>query len=339
MRTALILIISISTLICAQEILEDTVTSNVPAETIPVDTTTNLDAEDSTATDTPTNLGAEDSITADAPIDLATEDSVATDSTTNLITEDTFVVDSLETDTAAVITATDSLPGEFVEELTDSTITKIVQTDSISQPTAEQEAAAVELLEAPIAPLPMEMSYGYKGYRWGSPIGSVPQFAYAESIISQDSVKVILAARLGPDPVQITYHFADSGFWKVEIDFELVQTDIDDQIDQFLRIEKSMSEIYGYPSSTNQIYQGPSPSYNDILDVNFSRAFYRSGWQPLPVRIELLLSAVVQQSGSVLPIFEGEFSVLKLVYYNPDYMHFRPISERAEKIPSIFEIY
>ena len=311
MRTILILTIFISTLLYAQEVTGDPVTSDIPAEAMAVDTTTNLVAEDS----------------------------IAVDTTTNLVIEDTIVVDSLALDTAAIIMATDTLPSEIAGEPADTTIAELVPMDTVSQPVAVPELIVEELLEAPVAPLPMELSYGYKGYRWGSPIGSVPQFAYAESIISQDSLQVVLAARLGPDPVQITYHFADSGFWKVEIDFELVQTDIDDQINQFLRIEKSMSEIYGYPSSTNQIYQGPSPSYDDVLDVNFSRAFYRSGWQPLPTRIELLLSAIVQHSGSVLPIFEGDFSLLKLVYYNPDYMYFRPMSERAEKIPSIFEIY
>ena len=277
---------------------------------------------------------AADTTISEIAVDSLVSDTVSTDISTTAVLNDT-----ISADTSDAIVAGDTISDSVVTEIPDTAGIEIVEVDTTSIPDSIPEVIVEEQPTAPIGPLPMELSYGYKGFRWGSPIGSVPRFAYADSIISQDSLKVIIAAKLGPDVVRITYHFADSGFWKVDIDFSLVQDDIDAQIEQFLRIEKSMSEIYGYPTSTNQLYNGPTPSYNDILDVNFSRAFYRSGWLPIPVRIELLLSGIVQHTGSVLPVFEGDFSLLKLVYYNPDYMYFRPISERAEKIPSIFDIY
>ena len=261
-------------------------------------------------------------------------DSVSVDSISSVITEDLSTDTTTISDLTSDATPTADLPGSLAISEPDSAIVSDESADLV-----EPQPDRLILPAGPIGPLPMELSYGYKGFRWGSPAGIVPRLAYADSIISSDSTSITLKATLGLDVVLMTYHFADSGFWKVDIEFDLQQNDIDTQIKQFLRIEKSMTEIYGPPVSTNQIFSGPSPSYNDILDVNFSRAFYRSGWAPIPVRIELLLSGIVQQSGSVLPVFRDNTSVLRMVYYNPDYMHFTPLSDRAEKIPSIFELY
>ncbi len=266
--------------------------------------------------------------------EAVSSDSITVDSISTVLTEDlstdTTTISDLTSDAAPTADLTDSLAISEPDPA-------IVSDDS--EDLVEPQPDRLILPAGPIGPLPMELSYGYKGFRWGSPVGIVPHLEYADSIISSDSTSITLKATLGPDVVLMTYHFADSGFWKVDIEFDLLQNDIDTQIKHFLRIEKSMAEIYGPPASTNQIFSGPSPSYNDILDVNFSRAFYRSGWSPIPVRIELLLSGIVQHSGSVLPVFRDNISVLRMVYYNPGYMHFTPLSDRAEKIPSIFELY
>ncbi|MFH1851490.1 MAG: hypothetical protein ABIA75_04030 [Candidatus Neomarinimicrobiota bacterium] len=289
---------------------------------------------------------------------ISADDSLLTDPVSEMLTAgsealdpDTVAIDSLaefaEADTLPEVPA-DTLVMETV--VSDTAVDEIAVATLVSETTVEEIPVAVptpepdlsadlNFIRQDIGPLPMELSYGYKSFRWGSPKGTLPRLAYAKSIIARDSLVIRLAVRLGPDNVEMSYHFADSGFWKVELDFMIDQNDIDKQIELFSRIEKNISEIYGFPVNTNQLFTGPSPSYNDQLDVNFTRAFYRSSWAPIPVRIELLLSSLVQYSGFNLPIFEGNHSMLKLVYYNPDYLYYQPLSERADKLPSIFDIY
>ncbi len=287
---------------------------------------------------------------ADPDTNLIDIDFTATDSTVvDSVVVEPVVSDPVVSEEDSVAVAVEPIPAdstlaeaeeEIIDDLPEAAEPLSAEADAdytgevMDQPDTTAEAGLEK-----IGPLPMELSYGYKGFRWGSPKGSIPRLKYADSIIYEDSMMVRLSGQLGTDQVTLSYHFADSGFWKVEIDFEVDQDDIDAQLDQFLRIEKGMSEIYGPPQSTNQIYSGPSPSYNGAQDVNFSRAFYRSGWSPLPVRIELLLNGAAQHSGSLLPVFSNNFSILKMVYYNPDYMHYLPASERTAKLPSIFEIY
>ena len=55
--------------------------------------------------------------------------------------------------------------------------------------------------------------------------------------------------------------------------------------------------------------------------------------------IELLLNASILKPESDLSIFSGNFSLLKLVYYNPDYMHSSKTEPEPEVLPSIFDIY
>ena len=136
-----------------------------------------------------------------------------------------------------------------------------------------------------------------------------------------------------------TYFFADSGFWKVEIDIVIPLNNIDGQISDFRRLEKNISEVYGPPKSMNQKESGPSGSYSNLLNQKFSRAFYRSTWSVTPAVIELFLSTSVLLPASDLAIFSGNLSILKLVYYNPDFMHSSQPVPEAKEIPSIFEIY
>ena len=89
----------------------------------------------------------------------------------------------------------------------------------------------------------------------------------------------------------------------------------------------------------NQQESGPSGSYNNLLEQKYARAFYRSSWLVTPVVIELFLNSSVLVPVTDLPIFSGNFVSLKLVYYNPDYMHSSQPLPEPEAIPSIFDIY
>ncbi len=261
-------------------------------------------------------------------------DSLAVTDTLAVLTEDSVGTDS------SVVQAT--LIAE--ETTTEPAGDTVVIADSAPEETLIPPAEVVpdnvpELASKPFESLPMGLSYGYKGFQWGSLPGVIPRLSAEDSIIYYDASVVKLKAKLGLDDVIMAYHFADSGFWKIEIDFDLIDPDIDHHVDLFLRVEKGMTEIYGPPVKTNQIFSGPSPSYYSSLDVNFSRAFYRSSWTTIPVRIELLLNTAVQQSGYALPIFSGSTGAMKLVYYNPDFMFFTPLSDRLEPVPSIFDLY
>ena len=188
--------------------------------------------------------------------------------------------------------------------------------------------------------LDLGLDFGYKGYKWGSSISTLPgldNFTDAQTSADQKSAKLFGA--LGLDTVVVNYVYSDSGFWKVEIDYELNNNDIDDQIDKFIRLEKNISEVYGNPFSTEQTVNGPSSSYSNILHIKYSRSFYRSSWNISPARILLILNGIIQQPQTENSILEGELSILKLVYYNPDYMQSARDQVENQVLPSIYDIY
>lgn len=252
-------------------------------------------------------------------------------------------------DTNVVVQMDSAAVGDSLAVQSDSDTTAILTEAGETDTVVAGEAALVPeimlhdsilaIIKSPGGNIPPELSYGYKGYQWGSTIDQIPRLEFADSVLHYDSTLLSISATLGPDKVQMTYFYADSGFWKIEIVYRNLGSDVDSQIDQFLRIEKSISEIYGVPANTNQIFSGPSPSYNDPLDVNFARVFYRSSWAPIPARIELLLTSNLEQTAMALPVFSGDFSTLRLVYYNPDYLYHDPDYRQAREVPSIFEIY
>ena len=188
--------------------------------------------------------------------------------------------------------------------------------------------------------LSLGLASGYKGFAWGSPSNS-PINTVFNLLPNDDSTNVnqSFSGMLGLDSVIVTYAFADSGFWKAEIDFVLNENNVENLIGQFRRLEKNISEVYGPPQSTKQKESGPPASYAIILDQKFSTAFYRSKWSATPVFIELLLNASILKPESDLAIFSGNYSLLKLVYYNPDYMHSSKSEPDPEVLPSIFDIY
>jgi len=188
--------------------------------------------------------------------------------------------------------------------------------------------------------LDLGLDFGYKGYKWGSSISTLPgldNFTDAQTSADQKSVKLV--GVLGLDSVVVNYVYSDSGFWKVEIDYELNNNDIDEQIDKFIRLEKNISEVYGNPFSTEQTVNGPSSSYSNILHIKYSRSFYRSSWNVTPVRILLIMNGIIQQPQTENSILEDELSILKLVYYNPDYMQSAEDQVENQKLPSIYDIY
>lgn len=188
--------------------------------------------------------------------------------------------------------------------------------------------------------IPSGLDTGYKGFVWGSPSGTaIPTMLTKNESTDSLALSQTFLGSLGSDSVAVTYFFADSGFWKVEIDIVIPLNNIDGQISDFRRLEKNISEVYGPPKSMNQQESGPTGSYSNLLDQKFSRAFYRSTWSVTPAVIELFLSTSVLLPASDLAIFSGNLSVLKLVYYNPDFMHSSQPVPEAKEIPSIFEIY
>ena len=126
---------------------------------------------------------------------------------------------------------------------------------------------------------------------------------------------------------------------KNKIDFHLETNSVEKHVQDFLRHEKNISEVYGPPSKINHKESGVSGAYSNLLDQKFSRAFYRSTWNPNPAMIELYLNSSVLMPKSDLSIFSANYTVLKLVYYNPDFMHSSKPAPVIEQLPSIFEIY
>lgn len=184
--------------------------------------------------------------------------------------------------------------------------------------------------------LPAGLEFGYKGIEWGSSKDSPLKLQLQNSEMGSP---FIYLGKLGSDSVKVLFFFADSGFWKTEINFKLDQQDPDQEIKFFLRLEKSISEVYGPALKTTQIQNGPGPSYANSIFPKFSRSFYRSTWYSAPVMIELLLNSMVLLPVSDLSVFDGDFSILKLVYYNPDYQISSTPGSAPQTNPSIFDIY
>lgn len=211
--------------------------------------------------------------------------------------------------------------------------------DEIENVESSPAEVIADTLSSP-EPVPQGLEFGYKGLGWGSPMNASITNPFLP-IINEDSTsyKQSFVGSLGPDSVNLTYFFADSGFWKVEIDFILKSYSFEKQIADFRRLEKNVSSVYGPAQRINQKESGATGAYTNILDQKFANAFYRSSWTVTPVIIELLLNTSVLLPKTDLPIFSGNFAVLKLVYYNPDFMHSSQPMPEPEKIPSIFDIY
>jgi len=186
---------------------------------------------------------------------------------------------------------------------------------------------------------PMDLDYGYKGFMWGAPLGSIPNLQYmSEPMFIRDSTALQMSGFLGQEAVIIEYVFSDSGFWKVEIQYSLDPSDYESHLELFTQVERSLSEVYGFPQTTDRIESG-AMGVHDIVNIGFERAFYFSSWNVSPVKISLLLNSIVQVPKNDLNIFGDDMSIMKLVYYNPDYMIMAEEIIVQEPPPSIFDIY
>ena len=187
---------------------------------------------------------------------------------------------------------------------------------------------------------PMDLDYGYKGFMWGASLGAVPNLQYmSEPVFIRDSTALQMSGFLGQEAVIIEYVFSDSGFWKVEIQYSLDPSDYESHLELFTQVERSLSEVYGFPQTTDRIESG-AMGVHDIINIGFERAFYFSSWNVSPVKISLLLNSIVQvPKNDDLNIFGDDMSIMKLVYYNPDYMIIAEEIIVEQPPPSIFEIY
>lgn len=206
--------------------------------------------------------------------------------------------------------------------------------------TSEMSNQPESPLDTAIQSVPSGLEYGYKAFSWGS----LKDAAITTSFIPMTNLDSLSSNRsfvgsLGPDSVMVTYFFADSGFWKVEIDFVMENGSLEKQISDFRRLEKNISAVYGPPQKLNHKESGTSGAYANLMDQKFATAFYRSTWNVTPAMIELLLNSSVLLPQSDLPIFSGNSSIMKLVYYNPDFMHSSQPMPEPEAVPSIFDIY
>jgi len=186
---------------------------------------------------------------------------------------------------------------------------------------------------------PMDLDYGYKGFMWGTPLGVIPNLQYmSEPMFIRDSTALQLSGYLGQEAVVIEYVFSDSGFWKVEIHYALDPSDYESHLELFTQIERSLSEVYGFPQTTDRIESG-AMGVHDVVNIGFERAFYFSSWNVSPVKISLLLNSIVQVPRNDLNVFGDDMSIMNLVYYNPDYMIMAEEIIMEEPPPSIFDIY
>ena len=186
---------------------------------------------------------------------------------------------------------------------------------------------------------PLDLDYGYKGFMWGTPLGAIPNLQYmSKPVFIRDSTALEMSGYLGQEAVVIEYVFSDSGFWKVEIKYALNPSDYESHLELFTQIERSLSEVYGFPQTTDRIESG-AMGVHDVVNIGFERAFYFSSWNVSPVKISLLLNSIVQVPRNDLNVFGDDMSIMNLVYYNPDYMITAEEIITEEPPPSIFDIY
>ena len=227
-----------------------------------------------------------------------------------------------------------------MKQLIISTILISVCLGQVDTPTLDSLDTQVDsVIPSIVDSTDLSIENGYKGFPWGSSPNLSINTSFTSLSTDTSDLNKIFTGKLGLDSVVVSYAFADSGFWKVEIDFVITQSNIDEQISSFRRLEKNISAVYGSPKMLNQKESGVSAAFSDHLNQQFARAFYRSNWDANPVIIELYLNGNVLLPNTDLPLFSGNFSILKLVYYNPDYMHLSQNLPEKEIIPSIFDIY
>ena len=227
------------------------------------------------------------------------------------------------------------------DESTSATGTSVSPDAAVDTTSNDSLAWASDSLGAAVDTIgpPMDLDYGYKGFMWGTPLGAIPNLQYmSEPVFIRDSTALQSSGYLGQEAVVIVYVFSDSGFWKVEIHYALDPSDYESHLELFTQIERSLSEVYGFPQTTDRIESG-AMGVHDVVNIGFERAFYFSSWNVSPVKISLLLNSIVQVPRNDLNVFGDDMSIMNLVYYNPDYMIMAEEIIVEEPTPSIFDIY
>ena len=227
------------------------------------------------------------------------------------------------------------------DESTSATGTSVPPDAAVDTTSNDSLAWASDSLGAAVDTIgpPMDLDYGYKGFMWGTPLGAIPNLQYmSEPVFIRDSTALQLSGYLGQEAVVIEYVFSDSGFWKVEIQYALDPSDYESHLELFTQVERSLSEVYGFPQTTDRIESG-AMGVHDVVNIGFERAFYFSSWNVSPVKISLLLNSIVQVPRNDLNVFGDDMSIMNLVYYNPDYMIIAEEIIVEEPPPSIFDIY
>ncbi len=266
-------------------------------------------------------------------LSLVMAQEASTDTSMTDIPADTLNVVETVTDT----TQADSAMVDSIDVVADTLESSQTETPEV----AEQEQTIPDL--SPPDSIPVEwlgLEYGYKGYAWGSGNSQLPQYTYMESYsYNADSTQLVMKGELGEHNVTMVYSYSDSGFWKVEIDYMIDQSDLDKQIDQFYAIEKSLFEVYHKPKSTNQVISGPKSGIRALDKLTYERAYLHTSWKEIPCQIELILLGAVQSPKTDLSIISAPTSFLRLIYYNPDYMINPMLDMEPEQLPSIFDLY
>jgi hypothetical protein len=232
-----------------------------------------------------------------------------------------------------VLTAQDEAPSAADTSAVPDAAVDTTSNDSLAW-AGDSLGAAVDTIGPP-----MDLDYGYKGFMWGAPLGAIPSLQYmGEPIFIRDSTALEMSGYLGQEAVVIEYVFSDSGFWKIEINYIMDPSDYESHLELFTQVERSLSEVYGFPQTTDRIESG-AMGVHDVVNIGFERAFYFSSWNVSPVKISLLLNSIVQVPRNDLNVFGDDMSIMKMVYYNPDYMIMAEEVIVVEPPPSIFDIY
>ena len=112
---------------------------------------------------------------------------------------------------------------------------------SQNAPSSEElsDSSQTAVLDTTSQEIPSGLDTGYKGFIWGSLSGTAIPSMLTKNV-STDSLAMsqVFIGSLGSDSVAVTYFFADSGFWKVEIDIVIPLNNIDGQISEELDKEK-----------------------------------------------------------------------------------------------------
>lgn len=217
---------------------------------------------------------------------------------------------------AAVLMASLAVSQEPEKAVTDTLEETADTTAQVAAPAVPSEADTA--VAADTEPAALTLEEGYKTVPWGTPPDDFSSFVKADSMKQERGREGIsVHGWLGEDSVLFVYAFSDKGFWKVRIDYQVGGDELDDYMDHFSRIERVLTKRYGAPVRTTQNEMGTDREYLFSDFPKLSRAYFRSSWKVEPVRIELLLEAVVDRPDEELPVFDDLIPLLRLYYYHP----------------------